>query len=311
MTTEEFIKKAKEIHGDKYDYSLSIYIKYKQKVKIICPLHGVFEQTPDKHLQKRGCSECANVSRREKMTKISAKEFTQKAKEVHGDKYDYSLVDYKNNKTKIKIICPVHGVFEQKPTNHLQGHKCPECTALKGGRKKTTEEFIKEAKTIYGDKYDYSLVNYKGAHIKVKIICPKHGVFEMSPNTHLHLQGCRICKLSKGEERIKSCLEAHGFILNKTYFKEKKFENLFQKKGFCLRYDFYIPSKNLLVEYNGIQHYDYKKSYFFKGDRNKFLLRKHYDWLKRKYARDNGYKLLIIPYWDYKIIEEILEEEII
>ena len=133
----------------------------------------------------------------------------------------------------------------------------------------------------------------------------------MSPDTHLHLQGCCICKLSKGEEKIKSYLETHGFILNETYFREKKFENLFQKKGFCLRYDFYIPSKNILIEYNGRQHYDYKNSYFFKGDRNKFLLRKHYDWLKRKYARDNGYKLLTIPYWDYKIIEEILEKEII
>ena len=124
-------------------------------------------------------------------------EFIIKAKETHGDKYDYHLVTYETNKAKVRIVCPKHGVFEQTPNSHLNGSGCPCCY---GTHKKTTEQFIEDAKKVHGDKYDYSLVDYKTAKTKVKIICPKHGVFEQAPNNHLNGQDCPVCGRRKKDE---------------------------------------------------------------------------------------------------------------
>jgi hypothetical protein len=122
--------------------------------------------------------------------KLTTEEFTIKANIIHNNKYDYSLTEYINSKTKIKIICPDHGIFEQQPNNHISGQGCPICT---GTKKLTTEEFIFKANVVHNNKYDYSLVQYVTSHIKVKIICPEHGIFEQKPNNHLHGQGCPIC----------------------------------------------------------------------------------------------------------------------
>ncbi|EFX2640874.1 GIY-YIG nuclease family protein [Shigella sonnei] len=121
LTTEEFIARSRVIHGDKYDYSLVEYKGSNKKVKIICPEHGVFEQTPHNHLDGGGCRKCGGNA------PLDTETFIAKAKAVHGDKYDYSKVVYKNNRTKVKIICPEHGVFEQQPNHHLQGKDCAEC----------------------------------------------------------------------------------------------------------------------------------------------------------------------------------------
>ena len=236
-------------------------------------------------------------------------EFVQQAKEIHGDKYDYSLVDYKNNKTKVKIICPIHGIFEQRPDHFFQGCACPECSNLKlrNERLSSLENFINNAIKIHGSKYDYSLVKYNGMRTKVKIICPIHGIFEQTPDLHIFgKRGCRSCHESHGEKAIRVFLEKNGLKQNVDFFREYKFENL--KDKHCLRYDFFIPSKNLLIEYNGEQHYRFKNG--FKDTHDIFLLRKHHDWLKRKYARDNNIKLLTIPYWDFKIIDELLKESL-
>jgi hypothetical protein len=185
IETKKFIEKSIKIHGDKYDYFLVNYKNNKTKVKIICPIHGVFEQTPNKHLSKHGCSKC------NKKYKPTTKEFIEKSIKIHGDKYDYSLVNYKNNKTKVKIICPIHGVFEQTPSNHINmGQKCPKCSK----NVPTTKDFVEKSIKIHGDKYDYSLVNYKNSKTKVKIICPIHGVFEQTPYAHVDKkQSCPIC----------------------------------------------------------------------------------------------------------------------
>jgi superfamily II DNA or RNA helicase len=184
LTTDVFIQKAKETHGDKYDYSKVEYINYTTNVKIICPEHGEFLQTPSNHLKGKQCSKCSNVF------KPTTDEFIQKAKEIHGDKYDYSLVDYIGNKNKVKIICPEHGEFEQTPAKHLINRGCRKCG---GSAKLTTDEFIKKAKEIHGDKYDYSKAEYIDTKTKIKIICPEHGEFKKSPSNHLKGQGCSVC----------------------------------------------------------------------------------------------------------------------
>ena len=121
-TTEEFIKKAMEIHGDKYDYSKVIYKNNKEKICIICPEHGEFWQTPYKHIgAKQGCPLCS------KYHKLTKEEFIERAKKIHGNRFDYSKVNYINDSTKICIICPEHGEFWQTPHNHLNGKGCNKC----------------------------------------------------------------------------------------------------------------------------------------------------------------------------------------
>ena len=138
--------------------------------------------------------------------KIVVNDFISKAKQIHGDKYDYSQVDYVNSRTKVKIVCPEHGVFEQLPSSHLQGNGCPQCAKIwseghkqnlqissRKSRGMTTEEWIKRARSVHGDKYDYSQIVYVNQRTKVKIICPIHGVFEQQADSHIRGCGCRLC----------------------------------------------------------------------------------------------------------------------
>ena len=124
-SNEEFIEKAKQIHGDKYDYSKVKYVDSKTKVCIVCPKHGEFYQTPNSHLNGHGCFECGIVACKPKS--LTREEFIEKAKKIHGDRYDYSKVEYINSYTKICIICKEHGEFWQKPNSHLSGKGCPRC----------------------------------------------------------------------------------------------------------------------------------------------------------------------------------------
>lgn len=194
MNTEEFIKKSKIVHGDKYDYSKVEYVDPKTKVCIICPEHGEFWQLPYGHLSGRGCSLCRYV-KSSSTSRKSKESFIDEAKKVHGDKYDYSKVEYVNNRTKVCIICPEHGEFWQRPDKHIiRKQGCPYCS---GNAKRTTESFIFDSKKVHGDKYDYSKVEYVSIHEKVCIICPEHGEFWQTPNDHLHGQGCPGCKGKK------------------------------------------------------------------------------------------------------------------
>ena len=214
-TTEEFIREAKKIHGDKYDYSKTIYEKSQIKVEIVCPKHGSFWVTPNSHLQGRGCLPCANEKKHCERT-IPIKERIKQAKSIHGDKYDYSLLtESVNMKTKVPIICPIHGIFYQALSDHIHGRNgCPKCC----GKNKTTEEFIAELKSLYGNKYDYSNVIYVNNKTLVNIVCPDHGLFQKTPNTLLLGQCCPICgRIKQGnntadttESFIKKAREVYG-----------------------------------------------------------------------------------------------------
>lgn len=185
LTKDEFIEKARKVHGDKYDYSKVEYKNSREKVCIICPEHGEFYQNSAGHLTGYGCPKCGN-------TRLTVEEFIKRSKKVHGDKYDYSKVEYKNSSTKVCIICKEegHGEFFQIPNDHLRGIGCPRC----GGKAKlTTVEFIKRAKEIHGNRYDYSKVEYKNSTTKICIICPKHGEFFQAPRDHLQSKGCFSC----------------------------------------------------------------------------------------------------------------------
>ena len=160
------------------------------------------------------------------MKKLTTEEFVKRAKEIHGDKYDYSKVEYTNNRTKVCIICPEHGEFWQLPSFHLNGCNCPKCK----GKGMNTEEFIKRAKEIHGDKYDYSKVEYTNNRTKVCIICPEHGEFWQTPDNHIHGHGCPFCKSDKlteinsssSECFIENAKKIHG---NKYSYSKVKYIN--------------------------------------------------------------------------------------
>ncbi len=208
ITTGDFIKKAKEVHGDKYDYSKVEYINNYTKVCIICPEHGEFWQIPTNHLNGFGCAKCTNNHR------YTTEEWIKKAISTHGDRYNYSKANYVNRKTKVCIICPEHGEFWQRAGDHMDGQGCPGCTGKNISLKKRAnkEDIIRRFKEVHGDKYDYSKVEYVNMYKKVCIICPEHGEFWQTPINHIKERGCYKCHHwgLNTEEWIKIFKTTHG-----------------------------------------------------------------------------------------------------
>lgn len=251
LNTEDFIKRAKTIHGDKYNYSKSNYIGRHKPITITCPIHGDFIQEAGNHLCGAGCPECRRVAM-SNMQKSNCEEFIKKAKAIHGDKYDYSKVEYVDSYTKVCIICPIHGEFWQRPNNHLSGLGCQKCANehRNDNNRGTTESFIAAAKKVHGDKYDYSKVEYVDSKTKVCIICPEHGEFWQIPNNHLHGWGCSRCSESSMEREMKDFLDKN----NIQNIPQKKFDWLRFEEPLIL--DFFLPDYNIAIECQGLQHYE-------------------------------------------------------
>lgn len=188
-TTDDFISDARRVHGDKYDYSLCEYIKSSKKVTIVCNKHGPFQQTPNNHLNGSGCRACG-YEKLSTENKLSQDDVISRFSDIHGDLYDYRLVKYKDNRTKIAIICRDHGVFEQSPSDHIGGHGCAKCARMDP---LTTLDFINRSNLIHDFAYDYSCTKYKRSLGKVKIKCRKHGVFEQQAASHLSGHACPKC----------------------------------------------------------------------------------------------------------------------
>jgi hypothetical protein len=183
-TTEEFVARARQRHGDRYDYSQSDYVSQSTPIKVICPEHGAFFPTPKKHvLSGTGCPVCARRS-------ASLEKFIAAARAVHGDKYSYDLVRVTTTHAPVTIVCPTHGPFEQGYKVHLLGHGCAKCA---GVAKKNRDEFVAEASIVHDGAYDYSKVEYVSAKSPVTITCKKHGDFQQSPSSHLRGSGCPAC----------------------------------------------------------------------------------------------------------------------
>lgn len=233
--------------------------------------------------------------------KLTIEEFIDKANCVHNNKYDYSESNYINIKTKIRIICPKHGLFFQRPEDHLNGQGCPECGRMISGKKTsfTQKLFVERSKKVHGNKYDYSKSVYVGARNKLCVICPKHGEFWQTADAHIRGQGCPECskhRVSKGEDLIKKFLEERkvDFIHNKACL-----DFLGE-----LRPDFYLPDYNLIIEYDGEQHF--KPVDLFGGD-EEFLKTQERDKLKNKLCEEHNIKLVRISYTQFNEIEEIID----
>lgn len=376
VTTKDFIEKARLIHGDTYDYSETNYVAARLKVKIRCKKHGLFEQTANAHLNGQGCPVCGELKKKhpkrnlqdvindckklhgdqytyekskenyidtmhnvvvtckdhgdfvtkfnyvlrniyccpecykEHLSKVKARsqdEFIKLSIEKYGNRFGYDLVNYKNSQTKVKILCPKHGLFEITPNAHLQGGACPKCAIEENADRcrSNTEEFIEKAKKIHGDRYGYDAVDYINNHTPVVIYCKKHGNFKQTPQKHLCGCGCPHCSLSKGENVIENYLELNN-IKHQSQYKIKNTSLLCGNKySVC---DFYLPDYNTIIEYNGEQHY--RETYFHRIGRRSFLQQQERDVALRQYCNENKIKLIEIPYTEYDNIEAILEKEL-
>ena len=302
-TKDDFIKDAKKIHDNKYDYSKVEYINQLTKVCIICPKHGEFWQTPKSHLQGHGCRECGNeISKKVNLGKshktysdkitFNTESFILKSKEIHGNKYDYSKVDYKNITTKVCIICPEHGEFWQRPVEHIkQKSGCPQCANISRYNKFVSDKdtFVKRAVEIFHGVYRYDNVNYVNNKTKVLITCPKHGDFLCTPQNHLKGRGCPICKseLYVYENRLYSFLLT--FIDKNDIIRQYKADWLSNNKSI----DFFIPKYNLGIEHQGAQHFNHIE---FLGGEIKYNRTKELDCEKFNECYNNNVILLYFTY---------------
>ena len=266
LTTDEFIERSSQIHKNKFDYSKSVYNVSMKKLIIICPIHGEFLQTPSNHYHY-GCIKCG-IEKNSNSCRSNKEVFIKKAKRIHGEKYNYDNIIYKNASTKIEIVCKLHGSFFQLPCGHLNGYGCAKCAPLERNQNKpkSTEKFIEDAKKIHKKFYNYSLVDYKGAHIKIEIICPKHGSFHQKPLGHLNGKGCSKCvyHISKPETEFLNYLKIPDIKENRQKFiSPYKIDGYKNNKIFEFLGDYFHgnPNKYNSVNYNQICHKTFGELY--------------------------------------------------
>lgn len=275
---KRFVLLSNKVHNGKYDYSKVKFINTTTKVEIICPIHGSFFQEPYAHYSKKQkCYQCAKDTE-----KNTTDNFIRMSKEKHGNKYDYSKSIYVDNKTKIEIVCPIHGSFFQRPGSHfLDGCGCSQCAT--DSSKVGLEKFIEISNKIHSNRYDYSKATYVGNKVKTEIICPEHGSFFQTPNSHMLGVGCPFCKISKGEESISKIFQKYNIEFKREY----------TFTGYRYRYDFYLPEQNILLEFHGYQHY-YPID-FFGGDEG-LATCKVRDKRKKQIAKQKNIPLITIKY---------------
>ena len=297
-TTEDFIRDAKEIHGDKYDYSDSKYVKARDKIIVNCPIHGPWKTTHYSHIiNKHGCQSCGAMLRAPDLEDLISKFRT-----VHKDKYDYSLVEWGAKKKgehgwwiPIRIICKKHGEFKMTPATHFyQKSNCPKCMNEQNSERqqKTQKEFLKQAKSIHGKTYLYSRTKYRGDQKNIWIKCRVHGYFEQRADHHLNGSGCSRC-INKSEGRIAEILE-QKHIVHRRYFIDK------------YEFDFFLPELNLIIERDGEQHY--MTVNFFKNKKaNTIEGQQEIDTAKTELVKKNGHDIARIPFWlsDEEVSKEI------
>lgn len=245
--------------------------------------------------------------------KLSTEEFIERSNKIHNYKYDYSITNYVNSKTKVDILCKEHGVFTLTPADHLRGSPrntngiigcgCPKCGEISRikSRRKTQSQYIEQAKSIHGELYDYSNLVYVNSTTPLQIICKKHGVFLQRPEVHLNGLGCPKCSnnLSKGEKQIIDILDSY----NINYETQKRFKDLYYTNPRAkLRFDFYLPDYNILLEYHGEQHYlpiNIKGRINNEAIQHQLLYKTHIkDKIKEDYAESSGFLYEIIKYDD-------------
>lgn len=304
---KQFIEKSSIVHGTKFDYQNAIYKNIDTKVEIRCIEHNiVFYQSPYNHMNGRlGCVECINQSKRNRYA-FTLDQFIEEARKVHGNLYDYSKSIYKNNNTKICVICPKHGDFYVTPANHIHNkHKCYHCSVMIRGskRRKSQEQFISDVHHIHKGYYTYDNTVYNGTLSIITVTCPKHGNFNCSASDHLYSKsGCPKCGSSKSEEKIRQILSSK----NIEFLEQHRFTDCRNKLP--LPFDFYLPEYNTCIEYDGEGHYTPIKRSQTKD--HGFEKIKINDNIKTNYCTKNGIRLIRIPFWEANNLEESIMSQL-
>lgn len=274
----------KRKHYDEFDYSKVNYEGQNKKIEIICKKHGSFYQTPSNHYQGQKCPLC-NPKRKKDLNY-----FLENSKIKHYNKYDYSLIkEFKNVQDKYKIICPIHGVFEQKACEHLK-YGCNKCAKTQRpiSSTLTKEEFIRRSELKHRGRYNYLKVDYIKSNLKVEIICVKHGSFFQQPQSHILGVGCKKCKMSRGEFIMEEFLKETKINYKYNYY-NKECKN--PKTNYGLYFDFIIPEYKTFIEVDGTQHY-YKIKFWDKFE--SLEERQFRDKVKDTWCEQNNYKLIRI-----------------
>ena len=266
-------------HDNFYNYDkIGIIKNNKTKIVINCSIHGDFKQSVDSHLRGGGCIKCHHHN-----IKYDFNKFVEKSNNIHKNKYTYYEDSYNGTSSKLKINCQEHGDFFQLGKTHINGGGCFKCSNF------NIKEEVVRLSIINKDKYNYKFVqeDFKTIKTKVRIICKKHGEFTQSIYSHSNGSGCPICKSSKGELKIINILEKFKI----SYFRQKKFEDC--KSINKLSFDFYLPKLNLLIEFDGIQHFKPVKLF---GGEKEFEKTKIKDKIKTDYCINNNIELIRISY---------------
>jgi len=300
---DEFVKKANEKHNYGIDYSEFVYVNGHTKGIMRCKkCQYRFLKPASAHLFGEGCPKCSGKMR------SSIEDFSRKSHIKHKRKYDYSKFIYVNNSTKGIIRCKTCGYeFPQSPNDHLDGCGCPKCA---GRYKRNKSDAIHDFILVHHNNFDYSKVKYVDLNTKIVIICKKCGAtFLQKPQKHLDGHGCPHCNLSRGESKIKNFMDKNGI----SYVSQKIFDGCRNPRtNYHLRFDFYVPFQNLLIEYDGKQHFKVGclGGRYFMTEKDLHYI-KYKDKIKSRYAFMNNIDLLRIPYTKLDSIDKILRNKLL
>lgn len=301
ITFDEFVNRSRDKHGDKFNYDNVDYENQYKPVIIGCPIHGDFEQIPKSHMSGSDCRKCSQIKVANSLRGI--KKLNRLDDEIIIDRlskmydYDYSkckITGTRNDAIISDILCPIHGFFTKRLNNHMrQKQGCNLC----GKNNLNTDIFVERSNIIHQNKYDYSKFEYKDTKTPSIIICPTHGEFMQKADKHLVGQGCPDCYrdiVSKGEKFISNFLKGRNI----------NFETQKIIPGSKLRMDFFLPVKNICIEYDGIQHFEPRSMF---GGLEEFDLQRERDFRKSKYCDENHIKLYRISYKNYNKLHNILD----
>lgn len=308
-TVQEFITDAIAVHGDRYIYTNVEYTNTNTPVSIVCREHGPFMQRPNRHVSGGdGCPTCGDLRTKAAITR-SASDIIVIAGKVHNNKYQYGalMTTGYNGNGIIPVECPEHGPFTQRLADHIhKGAGCPQCAnnARNTDRKLTLSAMIDRANLVHGNRYDYSGAKYKSSTTKIEVGCPLHGKFLVTPDNHVNnSSGCPRCYESKGERMVTKVLTqlSLSYVPQYTYADCVNPITVAQHKNrSLLRYDFYVPAKNVLIEYDGFFHYNHLPAAMC-ADREKadrlFKQTIQNDAIKTLYALHNNTSLIRVPYF--------------
>ena len=184
------LQRLHDVHKNRYLYNNFNYRGAIHSINITCRNHGSFNQSYTNHRKGQGCPECAKITRARKKINIGKNNFFLKSPEIHNDKYNYDASEYINSYSPISILCSIHGNFNQRPNDHLNGHGCPKCA---NNVQLNNRSFIKKANKKHNFKYKYQNTKYINSKTKVDIECKLHGMFSQESANHLFGQGCPKC----------------------------------------------------------------------------------------------------------------------